>query len=51
MKKELGDDPRLINDGSLKAHNKMKWQMRGAILLVVLCLAAIIALILLFSCA
>lgn len=51
MKKELGDDPRLINDGSLKAHNKMKWQMRGAILLVVLCLAAIITLILLSSCA
>jgi len=51
MKKELGDDPRLINDGSLKAHNKIKWQMRGAILLVALCLAAIITLILLASCA
>lgn len=51
MKKKLGDDPRLINDGSLRAHNKIKWQMRGAILLVVLSLAAIIALILLSSCA
>jgi len=51
MKKQLGDDPRLINDGSEKAHNKMKWQMRGFILLIALCLAGIICLILLSSCA